>query len=97
MHRASVNNFGFGGSNVHVIVDDARGYMASRGLTGKYRKPMKQFGKVNGILNGDTSLGLERERRVFILSAFSELSGKRQAKALGEYLEKIALNIPARY
>ena len=88
MHRASVNNFGFGGSNAHVIIDDARGYMASRGLTGKYRKPKRQKIKVNGMTNGDTSQGLEEERRVFVLSAFSELSGKRQAKALGEYLDR---------
>ncbi len=62
--------------------------MVSRGLTGKYRKPMKQSLKVNGMTNGDTDQGLEEECRVFVLSAFSELSGKRQAKALGEHLEK---------
>ena len=88
MHRASVNNFGFGGSNAHIIIEDASGYMSSQGLAEKYTKPMKQLVKVNGMTNGDTSSGLEEERRVFVLSAFSELSGKRQAKALGEYLGK---------
>lgn len=63
-------------------------FQDSRGLTGKYRKPRKQLVKVHGMTNGDTSEGLDEERRVFVLSAFSELSGKRQAKALGEYLEK---------
>lgn len=94
MHRASVNNFGFGGSNAHVIIDDARGYMASRGLTGKYRKLIK-INKVNGMANGDTSQGLEKERQVFVLSAFSELSGKRQAKALGEYLDTSRVEHPS--
>ena len=56
---------------------------------------MKTLVKVNRMTNGDTSLGLEEERRVFILSAFSELSGKRQAKALGEYLEKIQAERPS--
>lgn len=95
MHRASVNNFGFGGSNAHVIIEDARGYMASRGLTEKYRKPMKQFVKVNRMTNGDTSSGHKEERRVFVLSAFSELSAKRQAKALGEYLDKSRAEHPS--
>lgn len=95
MHRASVNNFGFGGSNAHVIIDDARGYMASRGLTGKYRKPTRQLAEVNGLTNGDTKQGLEKESRVFVLSAFSELSGKRQAKALGEYLDKSRAEHPS--
>ena len=83
-----MNNFGFGGSNAHIIIEDARGYMSSRGLAGKHRKSMKQLVKVNGMTNGDTSSGLEDEYRVFVLSAFSELSGKRQAEALGGYLEK---------
>lgn len=36
--RASLNNFGFGGSNFHAILEDAEGYLAARGLPGKYRK-----------------------------------------------------------
>ena len=56
---------------------------------------MKQPLKVNGMTNGDTSHGLEEESRVFVLSAFSELSGKRQAKALGEHLERSRAEHPS--
>ena len=56
---------------------------------------MKQLVKVNGMTNGDTNLGVEEERRVFVLSAFSELSGKRQAKALGDYLRKSQAKRPS--
>ena len=56
---------------------------------------MEQLVNVNGMTNGDTRSGLKEERRVFILSAFSELSGKRQAKALREYLHKSRAERPS--
>ncbi|KZF20978.1 hypothetical protein L228DRAFT_284065 [Xylona heveae TC161] len=35
--RVSVNSFGFGGTNGHVILDDAYHYLESRGLQGSHR------------------------------------------------------------
>ncbi|KAF2798819.1 reducing type I polyketide synthase [Melanomma pulvis-pyrius CBS 109.77] len=34
--RASVNSFGFGGSNSHVVIDDAHHYLRARGLKGNH-------------------------------------------------------------
>lgn len=34
LRRVSVNSFGFGGSNAHVILDDAFHYLQSRGMAG---------------------------------------------------------------
>ncbi|KAJ5605646.1 polyketide synthase [Penicillium lagena] len=36
LRRVSVNSFGFGGSNTHVILDDALHYMQERGLSGNH-------------------------------------------------------------
>ncbi|XDG08296.1 hypothetical protein ABKA04_007911 [Annulohypoxylon sp. FPYF3050] len=36
IRRASVNSFGYGGANSHVVIDDAYNYMRLRGLSGKH-------------------------------------------------------------
>ena len=36
LRRASVNSFGLGGANAHVVLDDAFNYMKLRGLHGKH-------------------------------------------------------------
>ena len=36
LRRASVNSFGFGGSNVHVVLDDAYHYLTLRNLNGRH-------------------------------------------------------------
>jgi acyl transferase domain-containing protein/NAD(P)-dependent dehydrogenase (short-subunit alcohol dehydrogenase family) len=45
LRRASVNSFGFGGANAHVIVDEASAYLAARGLTGNHNSVGYQDGR----------------------------------------------------
>jgi acyl transferase domain-containing protein/NADPH:quinone reductase-like Zn-dependent oxidoreductase/SAM-dependent methyltransferase len=37
VRRASVNSFGFGGANAHVVLDDARSYLQAHRMNGKHR------------------------------------------------------------
>lgn len=41
LRRASVNSSGFGGSNAHVVLDDAYNYLKLRGLGGSHNTLMK--------------------------------------------------------
>lgn len=36
LRRASVNSFGYGGANAHVVIDDAYNFMMLRGLSGRH-------------------------------------------------------------
>ncbi|KAK7920460.1 polyketide synthase PksD [Apiospora marii] len=47
--RVSVNSFGFGGANTHVIVDDAFHYMQAHGIHGFYRS-------INNLISTGTHL-----------------------------------------
>ena len=88
MHRASVNNFGFGGSNAHVIIDDANGYLTSRGLARLEKRAETQLQRAQPLANGNSVNFEDGVGRVFVLSSFNEISGERQAKALARYLNE---------
>lgn len=55
--RVSINSFGFGGTNGHVILDDAYYYLARRGLKAAHRtSPTPTLG-VTGKSNGNVTSG----------------------------------------
>lgn len=48
----SVNSFGFGGSNTHVVIDDAYSYLNDRGMVGNHCTTSKSH--INGINGSKT-------------------------------------------
>lgn len=81
MRRASVNNFGFGGSNAHVILDDSYKFMECHSVSASRIS-------ANGSQNDIGGLEKKVKRtRLFPLSALDAEAGKRLLKTLSGYLD----------
>jgi acyl transferase domain-containing protein len=83
VRRASINNFGFGGSNAHVIIEDACSYLASHGLEGNVRQVEMPL-----TINGSHTENKYQRPRLFVLSTIDEASGARQLKAISEFVAR---------
>lgn len=107
LRRASVNSFGFGGANAHVIVDDACHYLENHNLVGLHytvrSPPTVGFGSAlpNGLikqnpevytLHADPDSETLQRLRVFVWSAADEGGLERLSKSYQEYLSRCNRN-----
>lgn len=85
--RISVNSFGFGGANAHVILDDAYNYLRNRGLQGNHTTSVfEDDSSESGISMGSDSPRQENVKRLFALSTRDQAAIERLAESYGDFL-----------
>ncbi|KAK1622034.1 hypothetical protein BDP81DRAFT_476678 [Colletotrichum phormii] len=85
--RISVNSFGFGGANAHVILDDAHNYLRNRGLQGNNTtSTFEDDSSESGISMGSDSPRQENYKRLFAFSTRDQAAVERLAQSYGDFL-----------
>lgn len=89
VRRASINSFGFGGTNAHVVLDDARSYLANLGLgESSQLHTTKSSTLALASPSKDGSSQAAAGHKVFLFSANEQDGISRVLASLAEHLQK---------
>jgi acyl transferase domain-containing protein len=98
LRRASVNSFGYGGANCHIVLDDAHNYLQLRGMQGKHKTvawppsaygPRKCSSSTYKLVGANVISKADTRPRLLILSARDELGIERLATSYQDHFVKI--------
>ncbi|PFH62219.1 hypothetical protein XA68_14498 [Ophiocordyceps unilateralis] len=101
LRRVSVNSFGFGGANSHVVLDDALHYLSSRALVGFHHTSPHPAMRINGIasatisqLDGELSLDGQAEACSAKLLTFTAADAAALQRVLQSYAVYCHAHLP---
>lgn len=89
VRRASINSFGFGGTNAHLVLDDARSYLDSLGLgETSHLHITKPSTSALASPSNDASSQAVPGHKIFFFSANEQEGISRVLASLAEHLQK---------